>query len=358
MAFINPRAGQGSSIYSVLKRKFQLPRASQQQFAPHQRRSFSNQQLEDIQTKKLQIYQSTSSDPYINLSIEHHLLQHSHPDSTVLFLYTNRPCVVIGRNQNPWLEVNLNLLRKGITPPGKDDHGALRQKVDLVRRRSGGGTVFHDEGNVNWSVICPPPNFDRDKHAEMVVRALHNLDIRGTPRVNERHDIVLDVDNTTYKISGSAYKLTRQRSLHHGTCLLSSPNLKNISDILKSPAEPYIKARGVESVRSKVRNVEIGNDEFISAVVDEFQNMYGDVSDGDMLVHEASSREVPKIEKGIAELMVSGSQCMALFHPVTDNIHSLQSGSTDKPPYSPSPLTQQRTIPRHVLLCLDPCQRT
>ena len=101
----------------------------------------------------------------------------------------------------------------------------------------------------------------------MVVRALHDLNIRGTPRVNERHDIVLDVDSTAYKISGSPYKLTRQRSLHHGTCLLSSPNLKNISDILKSPAEPYIKARGVDSVRSKVRNVEIGNDEFIGAVV-------------------------------------------------------------------------------------------
>ncbi|KAM7206397.1 Biotin/lipoate A/B protein ligase [Naviculisporaceae sp. PSN 640] len=321
MAFLAPRAGRG---HSVLRRNFQLIFSSTSPSTHQQRRPFSQTQLNDIPTKPLQIYKSTSSDPYINLSIEHHLLQHSHPDSTVLFLYTNRPCVVIGRNQNPWLEINLNLLRRATS-----DESPL-PRVDIVRRRSGGGTVFHDPGNVNWSVICPPPQFDRDKHAEMVVRALRTLSIaNGTPRVNERHDIVLDIENpkSTYKISGSAYKLTRQRSLHHGTCLLSSPFLKSISGILRSPAAGYIKARGVESVRSPVRNVGIGNDEFISAVVDQFRGMYGghEISESDMLVHEESALQVPNIKKGLDELTshewIYGQTPLFTFstHPTEDD---------------------------------------
>jgi lipoate-protein ligase A len=80
---------------------------------------------------------------------------------------------------------------------------------------------------------------------------------------------------STFKISGSAYKLTRLRSLHHGTCLLRSPNLSNISGLLRSPAEPFIKARGVDSVRSPVRNVDLDPDVFKDAVVAEFAKMYG-----------------------------------------------------------------------------------
>lgn len=221
-------------------------------------------------SSRIQIYISRSRDPLINLSVEHRLLQTSHPDSTVLILYINSPCVVFGRNQNPWLEVNLDRLRSD----GNED-------VQLVRRRSGGGTVFHDEGNVNFSVICPPPAFNRDKHAEMVVRALSTLG-RGNTRVNERHDIVMDVPPTeggtaarTFKISGSAYKLTRLRSLHHGTCLLRSPNLGLISPLLRSPAEPFIKARGVESVRSPVANVDVDPEAFVDAVAAEFERMHG-----------------------------------------------------------------------------------
>lgn len=149
-----------------------------------------------------------------------------------------------------------------------------------MRRRSGGGAVFHDVGNVNFSVICPPEHFDRDKHAEMVVRALKALG-RPRTRVNERHDIVMDVaseaETATYKISGSAYKLTRLRSLHHGTCLLRSPNLSSISGLLRSPAEGYLDARGVDSVRRPVRNIDVDNQEFKAAVAREFESMYGDV---------------------------------------------------------------------------------
>jgi lipoate-protein ligase A len=251
--------------------------------------------------RKCQIYVSRSLDPYINLSFEHYLLQKSHADSTVLFLYTNRPCVVIGRNQNPWVEVNLGLLKEGL---------AGGEPIALVRRRSGGGTVFHDEGNVNYCVICPTQTFDRDKHAQMVVRALQRLGVKAAT-VNERHDIVLDAgqwvenpDEKPYKISGSAYKLTRLRSLHHGTCLLSSPNIKTLGQYLRSPAKPYIKARGVESVRSPVTNVDVANEAFEEAVIEEFGKMYDSV---EPVIVSDETAEIPEVAKGLGEIRVGSA---------------------------------------------------
>src|SRR5438045_6418145 len=110
--------------------------------------------------RRIQIYVSRTVDPYINLSIEHFLLQKSYADSTILYLYTNSPCIVIGRNQNPWVETNLGLLNRGLCVPGKVNTEA----VSFVRRRSGGGTVLHDEENVNYRIICPTTAFNREKH--------------------------------------------------------------------------------------------------------------------------------------------------------------------------------------------------
>lgn len=259
-------------------------------------------------SSKIQFYLSRSTNPYLNLSIEHHLLQKTPPDSTVLFLYTNRPCVVIGRNQNPWLEINLPLVERL-----RKEKGGLG--IEIVRRRSGGGAVFHDGGNVNYSVICPPAVFDRNRHAEMVVRALRGLGVSGA-KVNCRHDIVVDTgasetapgscpahdDPNTFKVSGSAFKLTRLRSLHHGTCLLSSPNLARISSFLRSPAAPFVKARGVESVRSRVRNVGVGNGEFEEGVRAEFKGIYGGF-DVDCVVGDEAG-DVKGVTDGMAELEV------------------------------------------------------
>ena len=259
-----------------------------------------------VEASKYQIYISRSLDPFLNLSIEHFLLQKTPPQSTVLFLYVNRPCVVIGRNQNPWLEANLALLRE--------------YNVQLVRRRSGGGAVFHDEGNVNYSVICPTAEFTRDKHAKMVTRAIRESNLRA--RVNERHDIVLDqgpmleekdwpdledmhrskfhregASSPPLKISGSAFKITRRRTLHHGTCLLASANLHRISNYLRSPARPFIIARGVESVRSPIGNVYheplvssmAYNKEFQSNVINAFTKMYGISKSACQIVHDDGS---------------------------------------------------------------------
>ncbi|KAG8163902.1 hypothetical protein KVR01_005820 [Diaporthe batatas] len=291
-------------------------------------------------SSRVQVYTSHSRDPYLNLSAEHFLLQNSHPESTVLFLYTNDPCVVIGRNQNPWLEVNLAQLRRFAAAP-------------LVRRRSGGGAVFHDTGNVNFSVICPPQAFDRNKHAEMVVRALRGLGV-ATARVNERHDIVVDrqpppqptpqppshtstssssSSTKTFKVSGSAYKLTRLRSLHHGTCLLASPNLARIGRLLRSPAEPYMRARGVESVRSPVCNVGLPVSEFVAAVRREFVGMYG-AADLDVELGGGADFAHEMIQRGYREL--TSQEWIYNQTPLfTFSTHPSEDDPRERPPLPP-----------------------
>ncbi|CEN61590.1 Putative Lipoyltransferase and lipoate-protein ligase [Aspergillus calidoustus] len=288
-------------------------------------------QLASRPTSLHQIYQSLSSDPYVNLSIEHFLLEHAPPESAVLFLYVNRPCVVIGRNQNPWLETNLRKLQND-----RDrDCASYESKGEdavFVRRRSGGGAVFHDAGNLNYSVISPRTSFTRNKHAEMMVRALHRVGAVNTS-VNDRHDIVMSLNgNMPRKISGSAFKLTRFRALHHGTCLLDSPNIDSLGSFLRSPARDYIKAKGVESVRSPVANVSsammdapapFSIQAVIASVMEEFAILYqtnpdavrraqrshaneSEIYAGDDWVAGAvgdpEAYQVPEIKKGLDEL--------------------------------------------------------
>ncbi|KIW91367.1 uncharacterized protein Z519_08263 [Cladophialophora bantiana CBS 173.52] len=272
------------------------------------------------------IFHLTSDNPFLNLSIEHFLLTKSHPDSRILLFYTNRPCVVVGRNQNPWLEVDLKRLQEGLPieqqsvdapkRAGQQYSSATESRlnhsnaspeivpIDLVRRRSGGGTVFHDSGNLNYSVIVPNTKaFKRSTHAEMVVRGLESLARAGprpssssaipggrygfsSVRVNERNDIVMQQAGGAewLKVSGSAYKLTRGRALHHGTLLYSSPYMDKISELLRSPGRGLISAKGVESVRSKVGNLAWTPDpreraviraEITEAITREFWKMYG-----------------------------------------------------------------------------------
>lgn len=283
------------------------------------------------------IFESTSTNPYHNLSIEDYLLRNSHPSSRILFFYTNRPCVVIGRNQNPWLECNLIRLRNGL-PKGEIYDSEDRNTspitsttrsvpIDLVRRRSGGGTVFHDLGNLNYSLIVPnDKDFNRRKHAEMVVRGLKGLRTHHIPsqiKVNDRHDIVMQKQGQQewLKVSGSAFKLTRGRALHHGTLLFSSPYIHQISGLLRSPGRDYIRAKGVESVRSKVGNLtsiedraksEKLREEIVENVTSEFMALCGrgthDIpGDSVMKVSDIDCDEQinSAIAKGVTELMTA-----------------------------------------------------
>lgn len=297
------------------------------------------------ETSPLVIHLS-SDDPYHNLSIEHYLLTRSHPDSRILLFYTNRPCLVIGRNQNPWLETDIKRLQGGlpserqilearrkasqttpvVTPLGQSGYNARPVPIDLVRRRSGGGTVFHDSGNLNYSVIVPnSKSFKRSTHAEMVVRALSDHhEFRSSQlafsevRVSDRNDIVMRSHASTewLKVSGSAYKLTKGRALHHGTLLYSSPYLDRISDLLRSPGRGLIQAKGVESVRSPVANIawtadarvrEETREEITEAIIREFWNLYGTglsrQPGRNEVTLDPDEASIPEIAAGVEELM-------------------------------------------------------
>lgn len=217
------------------------------------------------------VFVSKLSNPYLNLAIEDYIYnQMPVPDAqntNRLMFYTNSPCVVIGKNQNPWNEVNLPLLN------------SLR--IPLVRRRSGGGTVVHDLGNVNYSFMTTKDKFDRHTFADLVARAVNkvapNQDKHIT--VTERGDIVTKTESL--KVSGSAYKLSKGKSYHHGTMLLNL-NLEVLRQLLhRDPAKVgHVQSQAaIASVRSPVTNLNIENDVFIDSVVSEFKDAYGMVSE-------------------------------------------------------------------------------
>ncbi|KAK7696250.1 hypothetical protein QCA50_000903 [Cerrena zonata] len=103
-------------------------------------RSFSSTQTRSLSPDH-SIYVSNSTNAYFNLSLEDWLFRHKNPKDPLLLIYRDDPCVVIGRNQNPWKEVNMVASRQTGIP--------------WIRRRSGGGTVYHDKGNTNFSIHLP-----------------------------------------------------------------------------------------------------------------------------------------------------------------------------------------------------------
>ncbi len=185
----------------------------------------------------MKLYTSLQRDPFFHLAVEEWLLRDS--GETAFFLYQNRPSVVMGRFQNPWLECDLAWMKS--------------QNVDLVRRPSGGGTVWHDEGNVNFCWVGALAGFHKDKALQVVQDRLAKLGVIVS--INARHDLVVpQSDGSTRKVSGSAYKQTKDRALHHGTLLING-DLTKLNRALASPHK-LTETRSIASVRSVVMNLD------------------------------------------------------------------------------------------------------
>ena len=176
------------------------------------------------------------TDPTLNLAMEEYVLKNMPKDDSYFLFYVNRPSIIIGKNQNTIEEVN---------KPYIDAHN-----IDVVRRISGGGAVYHDEGNLNFSFITDDDgnsfhNFK--KFTEPIVEALKSLGVDA--EMTGRNDI--QVGNA--KISGNAMVKVKDRMFSHGTLMLNS-ELDEVQNALKvNPAK--IKSKGIKSVRSRVANI-------------------------------------------------------------------------------------------------------
>ncbi len=177
---------------------------------------------------------SPFKNPFINLALEDFFLREASA-LPLCFFYVNRPCVVLGRFQNPWKECHLPYL--------------VENDIWMVRRQSGGGCVFHDEGNLNFSFILPDSSIDRRKHCELLQRAFSKAGI--VLQISERHDLwVENKEGEWRKVSGSAFKQTKNGSFHHGTFLVNS-DLNKLEESLRHTFIPK-ETKSIPSVRSKV----------------------------------------------------------------------------------------------------------
>lgn len=198
------------------------------------------------------IVESQSLDVYRNLAIEEYLMDCVTSLGPVLFVWRSDCAVVIGKNQNPWRECRLDLMRD--------------EEVPLARRISGGGTVYHDAGNLNYCVITDRTDYREEQAFEMVVSALAPFGIRAS-RAGASN---LTVDGL--KFSGNAFAFRRGRALHHGTLLLHT-DLKRLNRYL-GPMLDHIQTHAIASVPASVTNLNLEVDVVASALRESFLSHY------------------------------------------------------------------------------------
>ncbi|BFZ53852.1 hypothetical protein PYCC9005_000883 [Savitreella phatthalungensis] len=226
--------------------------------------------LESLESESVTAFISSSHDSAFNLALEDALFNRLSGRKAFLF-YCNRPSVIIGRNQNPWLEC--------------DPRKLARSSIQLMRRFSGGGAVYHDLGNLNYVYYTDRQSFDRRFAIQQVSDVLNGLD-RAT-YVNERHDLIVRKGKMSYKCSGSAFKISKDRAYAHGTLLLNS-DIASVRDSLQ-PAMlrgKILDAKGVGSVRSAVANVDVDQDVFMKALVKHLGARLIQISPDEELLHD------------------------------------------------------------------------
>ncbi|TMW73903.1 lipoate--protein ligase [Alteribacter natronophilus] len=192
------------------------------------------------------------TDPQINLAIEEYALKHLDPEDTYLLFYVNGPSIIVGKNQNTIEEINRDYV---------DENG-----IKVVRRLSGGGAVYHDTGNLNFSFITKDDgesfhNFR--KFTRPVVDALQKLGVDA--EMTGRNDLQVG----ERKISGNAQYTIKGRMFSHGTLLLDS-EMENVVKAL-NVSDEKIRSKGIKSIRSRVANINEFLDEPLS--MEEFKNL-------------------------------------------------------------------------------------
>jgi lipoate-protein ligase A len=209
----------------------------------------------------IKIFISETFDPWFNLATEDWIFRDMDPSYKILFLWRNDNTVVIGRFQNPWSECNTDKMEK--------------DGVQLARRQSGGGAVFHDLGNTNFTFMSSKESFDKHINNKIITNALSKFSIDAFP--SGRNDILVNTLDGEKKVSGSAFKETKDRSFHHGTLLINA-NMSRLQEYL-IPHPKKLASKGIQSVRARVTNLTdlnpaISHEKLSNFIIQDFFDIY------------------------------------------------------------------------------------
>lgn len=209
----------------------------------------------NVETK---IVLSSGFNPWYNLALEENLLRNVKENEVILYLWQNQNTVVIGSNQNPWKECKCKDLER--------DNGKL------ARRLSGGGAVFHDLGNLNFTFITTKPLYNLEKQLQVILNAVQKEGINAHP--SGRNDLEIDGK----KFSGNAFYSSRNLTYHHGTILIDV-DMSKLGLYLQVSKEK-IKAKGIDSVQARVINLKSLNenitiDSMKNNLKESFKQLYG-----------------------------------------------------------------------------------
>lgn len=226
---------------------------------------------------KLRTFESDRFDPHNNLALEKHLMDITSPGECLLYLWQNQNTVVIGRNQNAWLECRTSLL---------EEEGGT-----LARRLSGGGAVFHDLGNLNFTFIMCKEDYDLDKQLSVIQKACAYAGIEAVK--SGRNDLLAD----GRKFSGNAFYQNQTHAYHHGTIMIDVDRDK-LGRYL-SPPKAKLEAKGVSSVRSRVVNLkELSPDLTIDGMKEFMRKAFSEVYGMDataLVLDEAGRKAVDEL---------------------------------------------------------------
>lgn len=231
--------------------------------------------------QKTYVYESFQTDPYRNIAIEKALLERVEPGQCILYLWQNKNTVVIGHNQNAWAECRTTLL---------EEEGGI-----LARRLSGGGAVFHDVGNLNFTFLVRDEDYDVDRQLSVIQEALKGLGLEAVK--SGRNDLLVD----GRKFSGNAFYHRQGHAYHHGT-LLVNVDMEKLGRYL-TPPKAKLQAKGIQSVRSRVANLtefipELTCSSLRGYMKDAFAKVYG-AEPEDVVLTDA---ELEAVEKTAGEL--------------------------------------------------------
>ncbi len=262
----------------------------------------------------MKLYINKSINPYFNLAAEEYLLANAKDD--VVMLWRNEPSVIIGKNQNAFAEINFDFVK---------EHG-----IKVARRMTGGGAVFHDLGNLNYTFISSAGGrmaegireggLDFAYFTAPIISALREISLDAS--LSGRNDIVVATLDGERKISGNAQCVLNGATLHHGTLLFSAKLEKMLGALNVDKGK--LKSKGIASVRSRVANI-------FDLMSEDVKEKLCDVSDFEKFLQDKLSKRFSAVAENLTDGVIREISLLAEKKYSTDewNLRRFGSFSTE-----------------------------